>query len=364
MKVLHVITGLAAGGAEQQLRTLLPYMSARCEVAVLTGLGVVAEAISASGVPVHQLGMRGNRDLRAVGRLARLMRAGRFEVVHAHLYRACVYGRLAARLANVPAIVATEHSLGDERIEGRRITMPIRQLYLASELLGHATVAVSPSVAERLATWGIPRSRIVVIANGVDADAFRYDPRLRERTRARLGLPQDAFVVGGVGRLEPGKRFDLLIEAMKGLEDAFLLLVGTGSVRRRLEDLARALGVERRVVFAGESADMRAMLSAMDVLAAPSQEETFGLAVVEALAAGLPVLYDTCPAIDDLPPDAAPGARRVPGGGLGAEIRTLAATRPARLAPPGAVRLYDIRHQVAQLEALYRRLLGAAADKE
>ncbi|MFE3454154.1 glycosyltransferase [Nonomuraea sp. NPDC059194] len=364
MRVLHVITGLAAGGAEQQLRALLPYMSARCEVAVLTGLGVVAEAIKATGVPVHRLDMRGNRDLRAVGRLARLMRTGRYDVVHAHLYRACVYGRLAARLANVPAIVATEHSIGHERIEGRRITMPIRQLYLASELLGHATVAVSSPVAERLAAWGIPRSRIVVIANGIDGAAFGYDPRLRERTRARLGVPMDAFVVGGVGRLEPGKRFDLLIEAMKGLDEAILLLVGTGSVRRRLEDLARALGVERRVIFAGESADMRGMLSAMDALAAPSQEETFGLAVVEALAAGLPVLYDSCPAIDDLPRDAAPGARRVTRGELGAELRALATARPARLAPPGAVRLYDIRHQVDQLEALYRRLLGAQANEE
>ncbi|WP_431902846.1 glycosyltransferase [Nonomuraea sp. bgisy101] len=369
MKVLHVITGLAAGGAEQQLRALLPYMNARCEVAVLTGLGVMAEAIRKAGVPVHQLDMHGNRDVRAVGRLARLMRAGRYEVVHAHLYRACVYGRLAARLANVPAIVATEHSIGYERIEGRRITMAIRQLYLASELLGHTTVAVSRAVADRLVAWGIPRSRIVVIANGIDGAAFGYDPRLRQRTRAALGLPMDTFVVGGVGRLEHGKRFDLLIEAMKSAGDAedprmVLLLVGAGSLRRRLEALARAIGVERRVIFTGESADMRGMLSAMDVLAAPSEEETFGLAAVEALAAGLPVLYGTCPAIDDLPRDAAPGARRVTQGELGAEIRALAAARPARLAPPGAVRLYDIRHQVDQLEALYRRLLGATANKE
>ncbi|MBB3730105.1 glycosyltransferase [Nonomuraea dietziae] len=364
MKVLHVITGLAAGGAEQQLRAQLPYMRADCEVAVLTGSGVVAEAIEASGVPVHRVDMRGNRDLRALGRLARLMRAGRYEVVHTHLYRACVYGRLAARLANVPAIVATEHSIGKELIEGRRITRPVRALYLASELLGHVTVAVSPTVADRLATWGIPRSRIVVIANGVDARAFRYDPRLRERTRDALGLPREAFVVGGVGRLEPGKRFDLLVEAMLGLDDTFLLLVGAGSRRLQLENLARALGVDRRVIFAGESPDTRAMLSAMDVLAAPSQEETFGLAIVEALAAGLPVLYDTCPAVDDLPRDAAPGARRVTPGRLGAELKEMASTRPSRLTPPGAVRLYDIRHQVDQLEALYRRLLGAPGNEE
>ncbi|MCF6467026.1 glycosyltransferase [Nonomuraea sp. MG754425] len=359
MRILHVITGLAAGGAEQQLHSLLPHLRARCEVAVLTGRGAVADAIERAGVPVHHIGMRGNRDLRAVGRLARLMRAGRYEVVHTHLYRACVYGRLAAWLANVPAIVATEHSIGHRHIEGRRLTPPIRALYLASELLGDHTVAVSPSVAERLARWGVPRSRIGVISNGVDGTAFGFDPDLRRRTRERLGLREDAFVIGGVGRLEPGKRFDLLIEALPPLDHAVLLLVGTGSCEARLRELAREAGAGHRVLFAGESLDVRAMLSAMDVLAAPSAEETFGVAVVEALASGLPVRYDTCPAIDDLPPDAAPGARRVAAHRLAAELADLAARPPGRLRPPDAVGLYDIRRQAEQLESLYLRLLGA-----
>ncbi|MFC4010138.1 glycosyltransferase [Nonomuraea purpurea] len=355
-----MITGLAAGGAEQQLRCLLPHLRARCEVAVLTGHGVVADAIERTGVPIHHIGMRGNRDLRAVGRLARLMRKHRYEVVHAHLYRACVYGRLAARLANVPAIVATEHSIGHEHIEGRRLSRPIRALYLASELLGDLTVAVSPSVADRLSKWGIPRDRIVVIPNGVDRAAFGFDPALRRSTRERLGLAEDAFVIGGVGRLEPGKRFDLLVETLPRLEGAALLLVGSGSCEPRLRELARSLGVERQVIFVGESLDVRGLLSAMDVLAAPSVEETFGLAVVEALACGLPVLYGTCPAIDDLPPGSAPGARRVTQDGLADELEVLAARPPGRLPPPDAVRVYDIRRQAEQLESLYTRLLGAA----
>lgn len=364
MKVLHVITGLAAGGAEQQLRSLLPHLRARCEVAVLTGRGALAEAIERTGVPVHHVGMRGNRDLRAVGRLARLMRRQRFDVVHTHLYRACVYGRLAARLARVPAIVATEHSIGREHIEGRRLTRPIRALYLASERLGHRTVAVSPSVVERLAAWGVPRRRMVMIPNGLDGAAFRFDPGLRRRAREELGLAQDAFVIGGVGRLEPVKRFDRLIAAMPSLGETVLLLVGSGSCEPRLREQSRALGVERRVRFVGESPQVRAMLSAMDVLVAPSAEETFGLAVVEALACGLPVLYDNCPAIDDLPPESAPGAVRVPPDRLAAELSRLAARPPTRLAPPDAVRFYDVRRQADQLESLYQRLLGAAPTEK
>ncbi|MFG2075322.1 glycosyltransferase [Nonomuraea maritima] len=364
MKVLHVITGLAAGGAEQQLRSLLPHLRARCEVAVLTGRGALAEAIERTGVPVHHVGMRGNRDLRAVGRLARLMRRQRYDVVHTHLYRACVYGRLAARLARVPAIVATEHSIGREHIEGRRLTRPIRALYLASERLGHRTVAVSPSVVERLTAWGVPRRRMVVIPNGLDGAAFGFDPGLRRRAREDLGLATDTFVVGGVGRLEPVKRFDRLIAAMPSLGDTILLLVGSGSCEQRLREQTRALGVERRVRFAGESPHVRAMLSAMDVLVAPSAEETFGLAVVEALACGLPVLYDNCPAIDDLPPGSAPGAVRVPPDRLAAELTRLAARPPARLAPPDAVRFYDVRRQADQLESLYQRLLGATPTEK
>lgn len=363
LRILHVITGLAAGGAEQQLRLLLPHLTARCEVAALTNPGIVAESMRSAGFTVHHLGMRGNRDLSTVARLARLMKAGRYEVVHTHLYRACVYGRLAARLARVPAIVATEHSIGDALIEGRRKSAAVRALYLASERLGQVTVAVSDTVAERLAQWGVRRSRIEVIANGIDGRVFRYDPYVRGRTRTRLGLPQDAFVVGGVGRLDPGKRFDLLLDAVKDVPDAFVLLVGAGPERPRLEDLARDLGVESRVVFAGESTGIAPLLSAMDVLAAPSREETFGLAVLEGLAAGLPVLYTTCPALDDLAPSAAPGARRLPPDRERwcAELRALAAARPGRVPPPDAVWHYDIRRQAEELEALYERLLARVA---
>src|SRR5262245_47443341 len=155
MRALHIITGLGVGGAEHQLRLLLGRLPHECEGVTLTNPGPMATAIRAGGTPVHVLGMRGNRDLSAVGKLARLMRAGRFDVVHTHLYRACVYGRLAARLAGVRHVVATEHSLGDGIVEGRPTTRAVRSLYLASERLGHTTIAVSDAVAERLRAWGV-----------------------------------------------------------------------------------------------------------------------------------------------------------------------------------------------------------------
>ncbi|MCZ9343215.1 glycosyltransferase, partial [Streptomyces sp. TRM76130] len=101
-------------------------------------------------------------------------------------------GRLAARLAGVRAVVATEHSLGDTLMEGRRLTGGVRALYLAGERLGSTTVAVSATVAGRLRHWGVSPSRIEVVPNGIDLERFRFDPVARHRTRRRLGLPDGA----------------------------------------------------------------------------------------------------------------------------------------------------------------------------
>jgi len=352
MRVLHVITGLGVGGAEHQLRLLLKRLPHECEVVTLTNPGPVADAIRADGTPVHVLGMRGNRDLSAVPWLARLIRAGRFDLVHTHLYRACVYGRIAARLAGVRG-VATEHSLGDGQLEGRPTTRAVRALYLATERLGRTTIAVSNTVAERLRAWGV--RRIHVVPNGIDAAELRYDPGIRAATRVRLGIPADAPVVGTVGRLVPSKRVDELIRAMAAVPDATLLVAGDGPERAALEALARKAG--GRVVFAGATRYPRGMLCAMDVFAAPSTQETFGMAVLEALAAGLPAVYVTCPPLEELPPDAAPHARRVEPPSLVDGLRdALDRFGGARLPVPPAVDHYDITRLAGVVGQVYDHL--------
>ncbi|MFI7388380.1 glycosyltransferase [Streptomyces sp. NPDC049813] len=371
MKVLHVITGLGAGGAEQQLRLLLRHLPGGHDVVTLTNPGQVAEGLVSDGVRVAHLGMAGNRDGRALPRLVRLVRGGRYDVVHTHLYRACLYGRTAARLAGVRAVVATEHSLGDAQIEGRPLTRGVRALYLAGERLGRATIAVSPAVAERLHGWGVAPHRVHVVPNGVDVDRFAFDARARTRARAALGLPADAFVVGGVGRLVPGKRFDVLIAALRDLpDDVRLLLVGTGPQEDALREAARRAQVLDRVVLAGErphtaagpdAVDLPALLSAMDVLASPSLDEAFGLAVVEALAGGLPVLYVTCPAVDDLPAGLAARAVRVPcaPASFAREIRAVRDRRADDRPPSPAAHHYSIARSAEAHLRVYASAMGA-----
>ncbi|MFJ7180063.1 glycosyltransferase [Streptomyces massasporeus] len=365
MKALHIITGLGVGGAEQQLRLLLRHLPLDCDVVTLTNPGTVAAGLAADGVRVMDLGMAGNRDLGALPRLVRVIRSGGYQLVHTHLYRACLYGRIAARLAGVRAVVATEHSLGDSQMEGRPLNAGVRALYLAGERLGRTTVAVSPTVAERLKRWGVPGPRIEVVPNGIDVARFRFDAARRHDTRRRLGLPDDAYVIGAVGRLAPGKRFGALIRALAQLpDDHWLLLVGGGPEEDKLRRTARAAGVAGRVLFTGErpcvpdgtpGPDLPSLTCAMDVLASPSSEEAFGLAIVEALASGLPVLYASCPALEDLPPSAAPAARRVTGGpdAYARAVTEVRRHRPAPRTAPEAARHYCITRSAARLMDVY-----------
>jgi glycosyltransferase involved in cell wall biosynthesis len=286
-------------------------------------------------------------------------------VVHTHLYRACLYGRLAARLAGVRHVLATEHSLGTGVIEGRRTGAGVRALYLASERLGRGTIAVSGTVADRLVAWGVRRDRVRVVPNAIDVAEFRFDPAARLAARAALGIPPQASVVGGVGRLAATKRFDLLIGALAGLpRGTVLLLAGDGEQRAALAALARRRGVADRVVFAGATAHAREVLCAMDVFASPSEQETFGMAVLEALAAGLPVAYVTCPPLDEHPVPV-PGARRVAPdehalvAGLRAELAALAARGGGRLPVPEVLHRFDVAVLAARIGHIYHDVATA-----
>nr|WP_244515790.1 glycosyltransferase [Actinopolyspora xinjiangensis] len=360
MRVLHVITGLGIGGAELQLHELVRRSGHDCEVATLYNAGEVAKMISEAGIAVHDLGMSSNTELGALFRLRSLMRDGGFDAVHTHLYRSCVYGRVAARLAGVPVVVASEHSIGETHLERRRMTTGVRMLYLGSDLFSDTTIAVSDTVATRLRRWGVPERKLRVIPNGLDFDRVAFDPAARARTREELGLSERHRVVGALGRLDPNKRFDLLIESAAPLldEGTRLLLVGDGPDRQRLEELAAAHGVSGRVIFAGKRSDVAAVLSALDLFVACSKQETFGLSVLEALANGLVALYTTCPALDGVDTDR---ALEVAGevGSLRTALRgELAAARP-RAQVPALRELYGMDAVTERIDQLYEDLLAA-----
>ncbi len=361
-----MVTSLAAGGAAHHVRLLARSLPYDCEVVSLTGAGPVAAAIRAGGTTVHDLRSGDGGPVPAAVRLRRLIRHGRFDLVHTHLHRACVTGRIAARLAGVRPVVATEHSLRDGVVEGRRMSAADRAWYLAGERLGRHTIAASPAIADGLRAWGVPASRISVVPPAIDAGEFRFDPGLRAATRARLGIPPHVPVVGAVGRLEPDRRFDRLVRAVAEAPGATLLLVGDGSGRAALQRLAEIEGVAGRVVFAGAVGHAREMLCAMDVFASPTARETSGLVVLEALAAGLPTLYAACPPLDGTASvrGAVPGARRLSPldpeslpRALRAELLVVQERRRARLAARSAGGRYDVAQLADAVGEVYERVL-------
>lgn len=359
MKVLHVITGLGVGGAELQLRSILQHTRHDADVVALYNPGEVAGMIASDGVRVRDMGMTSNTQLGTVLRLRQVIREGRYDVVHTHLYRACIYGRVAARLAGTRVVVSTEHSIGETHLERRRMTWGVRALYLGTDLCSNATIAVSETVAERLVNWGMHPDKIEVIPNGVDFGRVEFDPSARERVRREHGIADGSRVVGVLGRLDPNKRFDLVIEAMAPLLEGgtTLLIVGDGADRSRLEALARDRGVAGNVVFAGERHDVSAMLSAFDLFVASSKQETFGLSVLEALANGLPVLYTTCPALTGID---TVRARQVAGEpeALRCEIGAEIAARRGRADEPAIRQCYGIEAVTGRIDDLYERLWG------
>jgi len=361
MKVLHVITGLDAGGAEIQLALILKYTRHETDVVTLYNPGPVADLIRSGGTSVRDIGMRRNTEISALLRLRSLIAEGRYDVVHTHLFRTQIYGRPAAWLAGTPVVLTTEHSIGETHIERRKMTSAVRGLYLASELFSDATIAVADVVKERLIKWGVSGRKITVIPNGLDVPALAFDPAARQRVREQFGISPDTYVIGALGRLDPNKRIDLVVEAAMPVlgDQCKILVIGRGEDQARVEAAVDRLGVREHVIFGGFQSDTAAMMASFDVYVAASVQETFGLSVLEAMASGLPVLYTVCPALDGLPTSQ---ARQVPGTveGLGTEIRKAVEAGPQpREADETVFASYGMASVVKKIDDLYEQVAAS-----
>jgi glycosyltransferase involved in cell wall biosynthesis len=360
MKVLHVITGLDAGGAEIQLSLILKYTRHDCDVVTLYNPGPVADLIRAGGTSVRDIGMRRNTEVGTVLKLRSIIARGHYDVVHTHLYRSQVYARPAARLAGTPVVLTTEHSIGETHIERRKMTAGVRGLYLASELFSDATIAVSGIVRERLIQWGVPARKITVIPNGIDTAELAFDPAARQRVRDQFGISPGTYVIGALGRLDPNKRIDLIVEAALPVlgERCKILVIGRGEDQARVEAAVARLGAADHVIFGGFQSDTAAMMAAFDLYVAASVQETFGLSVLEAMASGLPVLYTACPALDGIQTSQARQAAGTPEA-LGAEIRKAVEAGPLpREADHAVFERYGMESVVSRIDDLYERILA------
>jgi len=246
--------------------------------------------------------IRPGSDWAAYRFLSRLFRERSFDLIHCHSAKAGFLGRMAARGTRA-AVLYTPHCLPFMMDAPR----PVRAGYLWLERhAGRFTdrlIAVSPSEAEGAAAARlVAPDRLVTIENGIDPESVRteVDPR---RKRAELGLPERSRVVLSVGALRRQKGHGTLIEAAAAaanlLPDAVFLIAGEGELRPELESLSRRLGVADRVRLLGRREDVTELFAVADVLAMPSLWEAGPYALLEAMAAGVPVIGSRIPGIAD-----------------------------------------------------------------
>jgi glycosyltransferase involved in cell wall biosynthesis len=301
---LHVITRLTVGGsAENTVATMVALEAAGYAGPLAVG---ITESDPPSVDDARHRGVRlldvpalgrevGVRDVAALAHLCRVMRAQRPAIVHTHTSKAGFVGRLAARLAGVPAVIHQPHGHIFYGYYGSgRTAFYIALERIAARWTDRIVTLTDRGIEEHLARKIGRRAQYRTVPSGVPTAALRAAAPSRSVARARLGLPEDAFVVAGLGRLVPVKGFDVLIAALRPLAEAVpsarLVLIGDGPQRDELQVAARDLGVGGRVLVTSVTSDITGWLTAADVLAAPSRNEGMGRAIVEAMALGLPVV--------------------------------------------------------------------------
>ena len=314
ISVMHVITRLTLGGSSENTVSTIEALSRRGYDSTLV-LGPESEAATVEDarhrgcriVEVAPLGREVHpaRDVAAVMALTTLFRRARPTIVHTHTSKAGFVGRLAARLARVPVVIHQPHGHIFYGYWGRgRVALFVALERLAARWTD-TLVALTPREVEEHVERGIGRAmQWAVVPSGVPTARLRAAAPTRAAARARLGLPADAFVIAGVGRLVPIKGFDLLVDALPAIAaqvpSARALLIGDGEERAALEARAAALGVGARLSITGAVTDVEGVLAAADVLAAPSRNEGMGRVLVEAMAIGLPVVGTMVGGIPDV----------------------------------------------------------------
>ena len=312
MKVLHLhkITGVS--GSEAHLLTLLPALRASGVDARFLGLDVAGsdaprfyERLDSAGVPATHVRCGPDVSPRMARDVVRAVRNERPDVLHTHLVHADVYGTIAARATHTP-LVSTRHN------DDRYLLGPFRYVDRAFARGASRMIAISDAVRTFLEAAGHDPEKLTTIHYGLDAlPATASSP-----TPAQAGIPTDVPLVLAVGRLIEQKDHATLLRAFaavrRAVPDAALAILGSGPLEGETRSLAGALGVGDAVHLPGRT-DVRDWLERADVFVHTSRWEGFGIVLLEAMLAGLPVVATAVSAVPEIVVDGVTGALVAPG---------------------------------------------------
>ena len=362
--VVHVIDGLGRGGAERLLSLYAPELvrqGHRVEVVVLQERDGNPEAarLAAEGIAVHLAPLRKLRNLGEMRRVIDRIGALRPTVIHAHLEAATLVAGLARWRLGIPAI-ATLHTL--ERPDG--LNRHSLRLWLMQRVLSNAhdrVICLSPAIRDIAARHGLGRAPLVALANGIPLPAADLPAR---GMRQSFGIPTGVPLIATVAVLRPPKGIDILVAAMPAIRaavpDARLLIVGDGSERARLEEMAARPDLAGAVSFAGYRDDVADILREADLFVLPTLWDALPTMVIEAMAASLPVVASRVGGLPDMLRDGIEGALVEAGrpDALAAAIIPILRDPVLRAAMGKAARLraeqeFSLQGQVGRLAALY-----------
>lgn len=290
-RVLHVFVSLPVGGAENLLLSILKGLDPACFESVVCALGAggeLAAAVRALGVPLVELGVmkRGASSRQIVAALRDVIRQQRIDIVQSHLYHANRYARQAAWQLGVPVVASIHNTYSHPKLHRRLINWWLAR-HTGAILVGSEEIR-----RDVLRFDHVPPELVEIIPNSVDLGRS-LARRPSAELRAELALPAGAFVLGTIGRLELQKGHRVLIEAIHQLRSRFpvvLLLVGSGREEAALRRQVADLGLAQEVRFLGTRSDLGDLFSVMDLFVMPSLWEGLSLAMLSAMAAGLPVV--------------------------------------------------------------------------
>lgn len=299
--IVHMIDELPRDGAEMLLVDLMRLRMPGCryQIVCLIRGGPLEQDFQRLGIQVKIFGRRHKFDIGLVFRVAAWLRKEKVDVVHTHLFTADTYGRLAARIAGVPAVFSTVHNIVNPwKGSGRKA---IDRLFAR---LSTAVVGCSEEVTKTLASRDkIPVAKLVSIPNGIDLQKFSSFSGAG--VREEFGLPVERQLIGVVGRLHEQKAHDDLFRALALLPQVrarqlTCLVIGTGDLLAPLTQLVKELGLEDCVIFTGMRTDVPRLVAALDVFVMSSRWEGLPIALLEAMASAKAVLCTRVGGIPDV----------------------------------------------------------------
>ncbi len=222
-------------------------------------------------------------------KLARVIRKESYDIVHTHNEAGLIYGTIAARLAGIRRIVHTEH--GKEPGYHTDIMLQLVEKFLLKRV--RCVVTVSDSLNEIMTSLMGKQNRVLTIKNGIDTGLYsrRRQPSILKQS---LGIPSDCFLMGHVARLTPLKNQGFLLsifgELSKQCNNLMLVIIGSGPLRAELEDECEKMGISGSVRFLGARTDIPELLSIFDLFLLTSHTEGISITILEAMAAGVPIV--------------------------------------------------------------------------